>query len=102
MLPAIFTQFLRNAGRPGTPATPLTGRRDREDSISMERKIFVLSLHRTGTQSVHDLFLRLGLRAIHWPSIVDGVNYQSKIVGRENDPYFIANVLAPVFARATA
>jgi hypothetical protein len=68
----------------------------------MERKIFVLSLHRTGTQSVHDLFLRLGLRAVHWPAIVDGVDYQSRIIGKEDDPTFIADVLAPVFARATA
>jgi hypothetical protein len=68
----------------------------------MERKIFVLSLHRTGTQSVHDLFVRLGIRAIHWPKIVDGVDYQSRIIGRENDPAFIVDVLAPVFARATA
>jgi hypothetical protein len=68
----------------------------------MEGKIFVLSLHRSATQSVHDLFVRSGLRAIHWPGYIDGIDYQSRIIGKENDPHFIASVLTPVFARATA
>ena len=65
-------------------------------------RIFVVSLHRTGTQSVHDLFLRAGLSAMHWPAEVEGVDYQSHAVGRETDRRFVAESLRPVFARFRA
>src|SRR6266542_4832370 len=65
-------------------------------------KIFVLSLHRTGTQSVHDLFIRLGLSAVHWPAVVDGIDYQSQVIGREDDLGFVADLLTPVFEQVTA
>src|SRR5437016_1665086 len=67
-----------------------------------DRKIFVLSLHRTGTHSVHYLLVRSRFRSVHWPSEVEGIDYESRITGREDDPGFIADVLAPVFARFTA
>ena len=66
-------------------------------------KIFVLSLHRSATQSVHDLFLRAGLSAIHWPPTgVDGVDYQQKIAGREDDLAFVTETLDPVFRTVDA
>lgn len=58
---------------------------------------FNISLHRTGTQSTHDLFRRSGVTTVHWPATVDGVDYQSQIVGRETDLDFIAQALEPVF-----
>ncbi len=42
-------------------------------------EIFVLSLHRTGTQSTNDLFLRAGLRSIHWPTEVAGTDIKSPV-----------------------
>jgi hypothetical protein len=42
------------------------------------RKIFVLSLHRTGTQSTSDLFQRAGLRSIHWPTHIAGTAIESR------------------------
>jgi hypothetical protein len=58
---------------------------------------FNISLHRSATQSCHDLFRRNGVSAVHWPAVVDGVDYQAKVVGREDDPAFVAETLAPVF-----
>src|SRR6266536_5211529 len=60
-------------------------------------KIFVLSLHRSATQSIHELFLRSGLSAMH------GVPFDSeKTVGRERDLAFIAEVLDPAFRAVDA
>lgn len=59
--------------------------------------VFNISLHRSGTQSTHDLFRRSGVSSIHWPANVGGVDYQSRIVGRETDLDFVAEVLDPVF-----
>jgi hypothetical protein len=58
---------------------------------------FNISLHRSGTQSTHDLFRRSGVSSIHWPANVGGVDYQSLIVGRETDLDFLAEALGPVF-----
>lgn len=63
----------------------------------MQRKIFVVSLHRSATQST-DLFLRnAGLNTCHWPSIVDGIRYELKCLGSETAPEKIVEVLRPVF-----
>jgi hypothetical protein len=58
---------------------------------------FNISLHRSGTQSTHDLFRRSGVSAVHWPADVDGVDYQARIVGRETDLDAVAEALEPVF-----
>ena len=58
---------------------------------------FNISLHRSGTQSAHDLFRRSGVSSIHWPADVGGVDYQSRIAGRETDLDFVAEALEPVF-----
>ena len=68
----------------------------------MFRKIFNVSLHRSGTQSVHDLLVRSGISSIHWPGSVKGVDYQAKITGHENDRAYVAAALAPVINMATA
>lgn len=61
------------------------------------RKIFIVSLHRSATQST-DLFLRnLGLRTCHWPSTVDGIDYESQCVGIETEARRIFELLRPVF-----
>jgi hypothetical protein len=61
-------------------------------------KIFVLSLHRSATQSVDELFLRAGLSAIHGvPTLFDGIDWEQQIAGREDDVGFVAQTLAPVF-----
>ena len=60
-------------------------------------KIFAISLHRCATQST-DLFLRkAGYRTCHWPDNVNGIDYQSQIVGIEEQPDRIVDVLRPVF-----
>ena len=66
------------------------------------RKIFNVSLHRGGRQSVHDLLVRSGLSSIHWPGIVKGVNYQELAASHEDDPDYVAAVLAPVIEMVTA
>jgi hypothetical protein len=59
-------------------------------------KIFIVSLHRAGTQSTHMLLERAGLKAIHWPAHHKGVDYQAMAVGHETDTGFLADMLAPV------
>jgi len=61
------------------------------------QKIFVVSLHRSATQST-DLFLRnVGLDTCHYPSIVDGICYELRCLGWETAPQKIVEVLRPVF-----
>jgi len=60
------------------------------------RKVFVVSLHRSGTQSVHDIFLRSGLKSVHWPVLHGEVDIQAMVAGRETDLEFVADKLAPI------
>ena len=63
----------------------------------MQKKVFVVSLHRSATQST-DLFLRnAGLNSCHYPSVVDGVCYELKCLGSETAPQKIVELLRPVF-----
>ncbi len=59
--------------------------------------IFNISPHRSATQSAHDLFRRSGISSIHWPAQVNGIDYQAKAAGREDDLEFVADILSPVF-----
>jgi glycosyltransferase involved in cell wall biosynthesis len=60
-------------------------------------KIFVVSLHRCAAQST-ELFLRnAGFKTCHWPAVVEGTDYQSKIVGSEAARAKIVRILRPVF-----
>lgn len=60
-------------------------------------KIFVVSLHRSGTQSVTKFLRSAGVKSIHWPTLLDGVDYQAKVAGYESSPEVIAETLRPVF-----
>ena len=66
------------------------------------QKIFNVSIHRSGTQSVHDLLVRSGVSSVHWPGAIKGVNYQDQIAGHENDRPYVAAALAPVIEMVTA
>ena len=46
-------------------------------------KVFVVSLHRSATQSTGQFLQAAGMRICHWPARVDGVDYQSQVVGIE-------------------
>ncbi len=65
--------------------------------LSAGRKIFVVSLHRSATQSIRDFLRGAGFRSLHWPVQFGGVDYQAKIVGQETSAKFIADTLQPVF-----
>lgn len=58
-------------------------------------KIFVISLHRCATQSTGLFIQNAGFREFHWPAVVDGVDYQSRIVGAEANPARIVEILRP-------
>jgi Sulfotransferase domain len=61
-----------------------------------QRKIFVVSLHRSGTQSVDDLFIRSGLKSIHWPVLHGNEDFQARVAGRETDLDYVADTLGPI------
>lgn len=60
-------------------------------------KVFVVSLHRCATQSVAVFLTQAGFSSCHFPSIVDGVDYESQVTGRETDLHSITGLLRPVF-----
>jgi len=60
------------------------------------RKTFIVSLHRSGTQSVNRFLRDSGFNAIHWPVFFEGVNYQSLVEGVETSPGAITDALAPI------
>jgi hypothetical protein len=61
----------------------------------MRPKVFVVSLHRTGTRSVTSLLRSLGLNAQHWLGRHNGTDFESLISGRERDLVHIAELMAP-------
>jgi hypothetical protein len=66
-------------------------------------KIFVLSLHRSGTQSIHHLFLQAGLNSIHYVRVsAEVADVSGKIVWQEQDLSFIVENLDPIFRRVDA
>ncbi|GFG81737.1 sulfotransferase [Mycobacterium paragordonae] len=75
------------------PAVVTTGRKRCRARFE---KIFNVSLHRSGTKSVHELLLRSGIPSIHWPNIFRDVNYEEQVAGHENDRLYVATTLAPV------
>jgi glycosyltransferase involved in cell wall biosynthesis len=60
-------------------------------------KVFVVSLHRSATQSTGQFLQAAGMRICHWPARVDGVDYQSQVVGIETSRRKIVRILGPVF-----
>lgn len=61
------------------------------------RKVFVVSLHRSGTQSVSDLLRRSGFNDCHFPGQVGAVDYQALCAGRELDRDFVVETMRPAF-----
>ena len=57
-------------------------------------KCFIVSLHRTGTRSVSDL-LSSFCSVLQYPVRHRGVHLESKILGREHDLEFVAEILSP-------
>jgi hypothetical protein len=60
-------------------------------------KVFVLSLHRTGTNSVSKHLRELGIPTNHFPSVDNGVEIQPRIVGRKTDLNFVLESITPAF-----
>lgn len=65
-------------------------------------KVFNISLHRNGTQSVHELLLRSGVSSIHWAVEVEGIDYEKQLAGHEEDAQYMVDVLAPVIDSVTS
>ena len=59
------------------------------------RKIFCLSLHKTGTTSFQRLMEANGLASIHGAKWLNGVNYRPPLEGAKEDRERIAEVLEP-------
>lgn len=59
-------------------------------------KVFVLSLHRSATQSTVELLRGAALRTCHWPARVAGVDYQAQVEGIETQLDKIVRLLHPV------
>jgi glycosyltransferase involved in cell wall biosynthesis len=65
-------------------------------------KTFVISLHRSATQSTGQFLHEAGLRMCPWLSGVDGVDTQSQVIGIETDRQAIVDLLAPAIAQFDA
>lgn len=65
-------------------------------------KIFVVSLHRSGTQSAGQFLHQAGFELCGWLSGIDGIDYQAKTAGHETDLGYIMDVLRPLFERFEA
>lgn len=59
-------------------------------------KVFVVSLHRSATQSTARFLQDAGYRTCHWAAVVDGVDYQRQVAGLETQPERILEILRPV------
>jgi len=62
----------------------------------MDTKFFAISLHRTGTRSIDQFLNQLGIRSVHWPNELLGVDFQERVRGHERDLDFIVEVLLPI------
>ena len=59
-------------------------------------KIFSIGFHRTGTRSLHTFLQSLGLNSVHWPTVVDGVSYETRVIPYLRDRRMIVAALAPL------
>lgn len=66
----------------------------RAASESTGAKCFTLSLHRTGTRSMSE-FLSSSCSVLQYPVRHRGVNLETRILGREHDLDFVADVIGP-------
>jgi len=60
------------------------------------KKVFAISLHRSGTQSLNELLKAQGYNSLHWPAIWQGIDYQELTRGKETDYDAIVSILKPV------
>lgn len=61
-------------------------------------KIFCIAFHKSGTSSMHAWFERAGLKSLHYPKHVDGLNYARLIRPVIDDNHEILRVLSPIIA----
>lgn len=64
--------------------------------MTPHRKIFSLSFHKSGTTSLHQFFLANGVRSLHYPKTVNGVNYAKAVAEVADDPEAVLARLLPV------
>ena len=62
------------------------------------RKIFCIGFNKTGTTSLSHYFRLCGLTSCHWPSVVDGTDYEARCVAVWNQPAKVLETLKPVIA----
>ena len=60
------------------------------------RKIFCVGFNKTGTTSLAEYFSQCGLTTCHWPSIVDGVDFEARCADVWDQPERVLDQLAPV------
>lgn len=60
------------------------------------RKIFCIGFNKTGTTSLGEYFRLCGLTSCHWPSVVDGIDYEARCAPIWNQPDKVLDQLAPV------
>lgn len=65
-------------------------------------KVFGIGFQKTGTTSFHHYMRRLGFRSIHWPHVVEGVNYERLCIPALKHRETVVNVLQPVLDRFDA
>ena len=65
-------------------------------------KIFGIGFGRTGTRSLARYLQSASYNTIHWPSIVDGVNYETRIAAFIGDGARVVEELMPVLDRYDA
>ena len=64
--------------------------------MSNRPKIFSLSFHKSGTTSLHNYLRLQGVRSLHYPKKVGGVNYAREIAPVADDPQAVLSHLMPV------
>ena len=64
--------------------------------MSTNKKIFVVSLHRSLTRSTDALLSMLGYKTMHLPKFYNGQNLMQRIRGKEDNPQEIIEALQPV------
>lgn len=62
-------------------------------------KVFVLSLHRSGTTSVHHLLRALGYKSLHWPIRDGDRDIRAEVAGHESDLEFVWSSLSSLVSR---
>lgn len=67
-----------------------------------KKKVFVLSLHRSGTTSVHRLLRDLGYKSLHWPIRDGDRDIRAEVAGNETDLEFIWASLSSLIDRREA